>query len=140
MLMGRRCFSTGAALYKLRLAGVPEQVNIPIQICSQLGIFERHGLSVEYQVTPEVPRLQSSSISLAPLLVCYTCLSCLLDVLFWGGLKGTGAMLDALEARRTDLALCVTDAFITGRSKGRKTQLCGVYVESPLRWAVVVAR
>jgi ABC-type nitrate/sulfonate/bicarbonate transport system substrate-binding protein len=38
---------------KLVLAGVPEQVNIPISICRERGIFEKHGLEVEFRSVPE---------------------------------------------------------------------------------------
>ena len=35
-----------------------------------------------------------------------------------------------------DLAMTVTDAFMVGKANGRKVQLLGTFVESPLVWAV----
>ena len=35
-----------------------------------------------------------------------------------------------------DLALTVTDAFMVGKANGRRVQLLGTFVESPLVWAV----
>jgi ABC-type nitrate/sulfonate/bicarbonate transport system substrate-binding protein len=40
-------------LQKIIIAGVPEQVNIPIQICQERGIFEKYGLDVEFRIVPE---------------------------------------------------------------------------------------
>jgi len=40
-------------LSKLILAGVSEQVNIPINICVERGIFKEFGLDVEFRVVPE---------------------------------------------------------------------------------------
>jgi hypothetical protein len=48
-------------------------------------------------------------------------------------------MLDLVERGEVDLALCVTDAVIAGVSKGRNVNLCGVFVDSPLRWATIAA-
>lgn len=45
-------------------------------------------------------------------------------------------MLDLLETSDVDVALTVTDGFIAGRAKGRKVQLLGTFVESPLIWAI----
>ena len=50
--------------------------------------------------------------------------------------EGTGKMLDLLETGELDVALTVTDGFIAGRAKGRKVELLGTYVSSPLIWAV----
>lgn len=38
---------------KLVIAGVPEQVNIPVNICAERGIFKKHGIEVEVAVVPE---------------------------------------------------------------------------------------
>ena len=38
---------------RLRLAAVPEQVNIPLLLCLEHGIFARYGLDVEHRVVPE---------------------------------------------------------------------------------------
>lgn len=94
-----------ASLKLIRLAGVPEQVNIPITLCKERGIFERYGLDVQYIIVPE----------------------------------GTGKMLDKLEASEVDIAITVTDATIAGRANGRKIQLCGTFVESPLVWSVLTS-
>lgn len=40
-------------LSKLILAGVSEQVNIPINICIERGIFKEHGIEVEFRVVPQ---------------------------------------------------------------------------------------
>ena len=95
---------------KIILAGVPEQVNIPINLCIEHGIFASYGIDVEFRIVPE----------------------------------GTGRMLDLLEADVNNgefahIALCVTDAFIAGKAKGRKVSLCGVYTTSPLCWAVATS-
>lgn len=50
--------------------------------------------------------------------------------------EGTGAMLDLLENGTIDIALTVTDGFISGRAKGRRVELLGTFVSSPLIWAV----
>lgn len=39
-------------LKKLRLAGVPEQVNIPVLLCLERGLFASRGLEVDYKVVP----------------------------------------------------------------------------------------
>lgn len=90
------------SLHRIVLAGVPEQVNLPIIIAKQQGIFEQHGIDLHYRIVPE----------------------------------GTGKMLDLIDTQEVDLALCVTDAFIAGKSNGRSAELAGVYVDSPLCWAV----
>ena len=53
--------------------------------------------------------------------------------------EGTGKMLDLLESREVDVALTVTDGFIAGKAAGRRVNLAGVFVESPLIWAVAVS-
>ena len=73
------------SLKKLTLCGVHEQVNIPIIICQEQKIFEKHGLDVTFRIVPE----------------------------------GTGAILDLIDKEEVDIALCVTDAFIAGKSKGK---------------------
>lgn len=50
--------------------------------------------------------------------------------------EGTGRMIDMLEKREVDLACTVCDAFIVARSKGRAVQMSGVWVPSPLVWAI----
>lgn len=45
-------------------------------------------------------------------------------------------MIDMLENSFTDIASTVTDALITSVGKGRKVRMCGVFVDSPLRWAI----
>lgn len=90
---------------KLVIAGVPEQVNIPIKICIERGIFPKYGIDVEYKIVPE----------------------------------GTGAMLNQLESGSVDVALLVTDSFIVGKASGRAVELVGVYVETPLIWAIAAS-
>jgi len=38
---------------RLVIAAVPEQVNIPLLLCQEQGIFARHGIEVEHRVVPE---------------------------------------------------------------------------------------
>ena len=38
---------------KLVIAGVPEQVNIPVNICIERGIFKKYGIDVQLAVVPE---------------------------------------------------------------------------------------
>mmetsp|Transcript_14716 Transcript_14716/g.14814 ORF Transcript_14716/g.14814 Transcript_14716/m.14814 type:complete len:339 (-) Transcript_14716:33-1049(-) len=99
------CAAFNKGISKVVLAGVPEQVNIPISICLERGIFDKYGVDLEYKIVPE----------------------------------GTGAMLDKLESGEADIAFTVTDGFIAGKAKGRKVELIGVYVESPLIWAVATS-
>lgn len=40
-------------LKRFILAAVPEQVNIPISLCIENGLFRKHGISLEYRITPE---------------------------------------------------------------------------------------
>lgn len=44
-------FSTSST--PIRVIGVPEQVNIPIQLCVEHGIFEKHGVNVQYTEVKE---------------------------------------------------------------------------------------
>ena len=37
----------------ITIAGVPEQVNIPISICKERGIFEKYGIDVVFRAVPE---------------------------------------------------------------------------------------
>jgi sulfonate transport system substrate-binding protein len=37
----------------ITIAGVPEQVNIPLSICQERGIFEKYGLIVAFKAVPE---------------------------------------------------------------------------------------
>lgn len=97
--------SGSSNLTRIILAGVREQVNIPILLCQERKIFEKRGIEVDFRVVPE----------------------------------GTGAILDLIERKEIDIGLCVSDAFIAGRSKGRQAFLSGVYVDSPLCWAVAAS-
>jgi len=38
---------------RITVAAVPEQVNIPIKICLERGIFSKHNIDVNYVVVPE---------------------------------------------------------------------------------------
>jgi hypothetical protein len=69
----------------IRLAGVHEQVNLPIMLAVQSNLLIQHGLQVDFQIISE----------------------------------GTGRMLDLIDSGEVDLALCVTDAFIAGKAKGK---------------------
>jgi len=89
----------------LRLACVPEQVNIPINYLAELGIAESHNIDLNVLFVPE----------------------------------GTGKMLEMLEKNEADIALTVTDAFIVASSHGRAVQLAGVWVNSPLVWAIAAS-
>ena len=51
---------TGRAPAKLSLLGVPEQVNIPIQLCQEMGIFAKFGVDVAYTTVPEGMYLKHS--------------------------------------------------------------------------------
>ena len=44
-------FST--SLPSIRVIGVPEQVNIPIKLCLEQGIFQKHGVDVQYTEVKE---------------------------------------------------------------------------------------
>ena len=44
-------FSTSST--SIRVIGVPEQVNIPIKICLEQGIFRKHGVDVQYTEVKE---------------------------------------------------------------------------------------
>ena len=53
-----------------RLGFVPEQVNLPLVICHEKGIFARHGLEVSFQLVPEgtgkmLDLLESEEIDIA---------------------------------------------------------------------------
>lgn len=55
---------------KVRLAGVPEQVNIPVQLCIEHGIFIKHGVEVEWVLVPEgtgkmIQMLESGEVDVA---------------------------------------------------------------------------
>ena len=47
-----------------------------------------------------------------------------------------GKLLELVESGEVDIAIMVTDGFIAGRAHGRKVNLLGTYVSSPLIWAV----
>lgn len=51
--------------------------------------------------------------------------------------EGTGAMVDKLERGELDIALTVTDGCMVSKAKGRKIDIVGTFVESPLIWAVI---
>jgi len=53
--------------------------------------------------------------------------------------EGTGKMLEMLEKNEADIAMTVTDAFIVASSHGRAVQLAGVWVNSPLVWAIAAS-
>ncbi len=42
------------ALRKFILAGVPEQVNIPILLGLEHHLFRKYGVELEYKIVPEV--------------------------------------------------------------------------------------
>ena len=42
------------ALRKFILAGVPEQVNIPILLGLEHQLFRKYGVDLEYKIVPEV--------------------------------------------------------------------------------------
>ena len=44
---------TSSNFTNITLAAVPEQVNIPIKICLERGIFNKHNIDVNYVVVPE---------------------------------------------------------------------------------------
>ena len=55
---------------KIILAGVWEQVNIPICICSERGIFKKYGIDVEFRKVPEgtgkmLDMIEEGSVDLA---------------------------------------------------------------------------
>jgi len=86
----------------LRLACVPEQVNLPIQIALERNIFQKYHIDVDVKWVPE----------------------------------GTGKMIDMIEKNEVDVALTVSDALLVAIAKGRKVHLSGVFVPSPLVWAI----
>lgn len=86
----------------LRLACVPEQVNLPIQIALERNIFQKYQIEVDVKWVPE----------------------------------GTGKMIDMIEKNEVDVALTVSDALLVAIAKGRKVRLSGVFVPSPLVWAI----
>lgn len=45
------------ALRKFILAGVPEQVNIPILLGLERQLFRKYGVELEYKIVPEVHSL-----------------------------------------------------------------------------------
>lgn len=51
---------------------------------------------------------------------------------------GTGAMCEALDEGRIDLALLLTEGAIAYLNKGGDAQIVGTYVQSPLLWGVHV--
>jgi ABC-type nitrate/sulfonate/bicarbonate transport system substrate-binding protein len=53
--------------------------------------------------------------------------------------EGTGRMVEAVASGEMDLALPVTDGMIAAVAKGVSIELAGVYVQSPLTWAVAAA-
>jgi len=92
-------------LRRIVLAGVPEQVNIPILLAQELGIFAKYGIECDYRIVPE----------------------------------GTGKLLTLLEDGEVDIALTVTDGFISGKASNRAVKLAGTYVKSPLVWAIATS-
>lgn len=48
-------------------------------------------------------------------------------------------MLDMLEKNDVDIAMTVSDAFIVANAKGRRVELVGTWVSSPLVWAVAAS-
>ena len=89
---------SSAGMVEVILAGVPEQVNIPISILKERSLLASDDIQLTFR---EVK-------------------------------GGTGAMLDLLESGEVDLALTVTDALIVGIANGRKVELVGTFVDSPV--------
>ncbi len=58
------------------------------------------------------------------------------DVKYTSVREGTGQMLKMLDAGAADLAITVTDGFISGQASGSNVALVGTYVQSPLVWTV----
>ncbi|RYG66822.1 hypothetical protein EON64_08850, partial [archaeon] len=54
--------------------------------------------------------------------------------------EGTGRMIEMLERNEADVAVAVTDALLVANRQGRQVQVAGVYVHSPLTWAVLGGR
>eukprot|EP01035_Chromulina_nebulosa_P025553 gene25553-33353_t len=102
----------------LRFAAVPEQVNIPIQICREKKTFELYVQLLKSKL------LLSNDADIG--------------IEYISVPEGTGRMMELLEKNEIDLALTVTDAFISNKSKAthKKAILCGTYVNSPLIWAL----
>lgn len=50
--------------------------------------------------------------------------------------EGTGAMLKEINDNKADIAITVTDGFISGQASGCNVTLIGTYVNSPLIWSV----
>lgn len=48
-------------------------------------------------------------------------------------------MLEMLENNEADVAMTVTDAFIVARGQQRAVELAGVWVSSPLVWAIAAS-
>lgn len=48
----------------------------------------------------------------------------------------SGAILDLVERGEVDVAIVVTDALLVAKSKNRRVELIGTYVQSALVWAI----
>lgn len=86
----------------IRVACVPEQVNIPLKMTVANHLDAKYNINIEIISVPE----------------------------------GTGKMLSMLENNETDIAMTVSDAFIVAKGQNREVTLSGVWVSSPLVWAV----
>lgn len=54
--------------------------------------------------------------------------------------KGSGAMNQAIREGETDLAVILTESFITDKAAGNPGKIIGMHVESPLVWGIHVSK
>lgn len=54
--------------------------------------------------------------------------------------KGSGAMNQAIREGETDLAIILTESFITDKAAGNSGKIVGMHVESPLVWGIHVSK
>lgn len=62
-----------------------------------------------------------------------------IEVTFSAYAGGTGALVDALEDHRVDLATLLTEGAVTAIGRSRPIRIHSAFVTSPLRWGIHVA-
>jgi ABC-type nitrate/sulfonate/bicarbonate transport system substrate-binding protein len=86
----------------IKIGGVPEHFNLPIQMAIERDEFQQHGVDLLWTYYP----------------------------------GGTGAMTKALAEGDLDLAILLTEGFVSAANNGLSARIVKVYIDSPLVWGI----
>lgn len=116
---------------KIVLATVPEQVNIPINICIERNIFQKYNLEIDHRIISEgtgkmIDLLEDGTLDLAFTVTDATLTACA---------KGNNMHINDFIQIFIRYIIYV---FFLNNDKilDRNIKICGTYVSSPLVWAL----